>query len=377
MKIRFLAACYMFFLLYSSGCNIEIKDINLSETSDIKNVLAYQEKDKFCGWPANEGIWGWDNEILVGFEISGYIKNEQGHSIDRESPKFIYFIRSLDGGETWSVEKPSEILPPAYLEDPNMFKTADFQLKKQEDKINFKHPNFALKLRGNNYYYSYNRGKNWKGPFGLPSFGQRIVMARTDYIVLGENDCIAFISTSMLDGNYGKSCAIRTKDGGLNWEFVGWMTEDFPPLEYKKFSYSIMPSTVRYSENMLISALRQRFEGGKWLDIYKSEDMGKTWKFVSKAADAINNPPSLIKLKDGRLCLVYCYRLEPYGLRAKISSDGGLSWSDEIVLREDGLSWDIGYVRSIERPDGKVVSVYYYHTAQNPQQHIAATIWEP
>ncbi len=344
---------------------------------EIENKIAYQEQGKFCGWPANEGIWSWGDEILAGFEISGYVKNDSGHSIDRESPKAIYFVRSLDGGQTWTVEKPAEIAPPAYLEDPNMFKAGDSQLKKLTEKVNFAHPDFAMKLRGNNYYYSYDRGKSWEGAYELPSFGQKLVMARTDYIVSGKDECTAFISTSNIDGNYGQSCGITTTDGGLTWKMNAWISGEFPPTEYKRFSFSIMPSTVVYSENKLISSLRQRFEKDFWIDVYCSDDNGRSWQFMSKAAKKINNPPSLLKLKDGRLCLTYCSRIKPEGLRAVISSDGGKSWTDEIVLRNDALSWDVGYVSSVERPDGKVVCLYYYHTAENPAQHIAATIWKP
>ncbi len=343
----------------------------------IENVVVYDEKGKFCGWPANEGMWSWGDEMLVGFEISGYKKTEKGHSIDRESPKYIYFARSTDGGQSWSVEKPEEILPPAYLEDPDKFKQGPDVVKTLTKRVRFGHHNFAMKFRSNRYYYSYDRGDSWTGPFELPNFGQKLIMARTDYIVLGEYKCLAFISSSPTDGKYGKTFGILTEDGGLSWKIQGWVTDKFPPLEYKRFSFSIMPSTVRISENTLVTSLRQRFEGGKWIDIYRSDDLGKNWTHLTKAVDRVNNPPSLVKLPDDRLVLIYCYRLKPYGLRAKISKDNGQTWSDEIILRDDGLSWDIGYVQSKVRSDGKIVSVYYYHTKQKPRQHIAATIWQP
>ncbi|HBG26550.1 MAG: hypothetical protein A2Y10_01135 [Planctomycetes bacterium GWF2_41_51] len=372
---------YLALVFSELGCNaaaLENKTIDvISQPSKIQNLIAYKEQDKFCGWPANEGIWSWGDEILVGFEIAAFSKSEKSHSIDRNSEKYIYFVRSKDGGQTWMVEKPKDIQPPAYLEDPNMFKTEESKISRLNEKMDFQNPDFTMKLRGNNFYYSYERGHSWKGPFILPDFGQKLIMARTDYVILNKDECLIFISSSQTDGNYGKSLAVKTHNGGLNWEFVGWMTSNFPPEEYKKFSFSIMPSTIMPGEQKLISALRQRFERDVWIDIYQSDDFGKTWKFLSKAADNINNPPSLIKLKDGRLCLIYCKRTEPFGLCAKISKDEGKTWSQQIVLRDDALSWDIGYVRSMQRPDGKVVCLYYYHTKENPQQHIAATIWEP
>ena len=39
------------------------------------------------------------------------------------------------------------------------------------------------------------------------------------------------------------------------------------------------------------------------------------------------------------------------------------------------VGWDFGYTRTIQRTDGKLVTLYYYTTVENPEQHIAATIW--
>ena len=89
------------------------------------------------------------------------------------------------------------------------------------------------------------------------------------------------------------------------------------------------------------------------------------------------NPPCLIKLKDGRLCLTYGYRAEPYSICAKISSDNGKTWSNEIVLRNDGAGRDIGYVRSAVRTDGKVVTIYYFQDKEQPERYIGCTIWNP
>jgi hypothetical protein len=154
---------------------------------------------------------------------------------------------------------------------------------------------------------------------------------------------------------------------------------------------SVMPATVRLSETELVSTMRRkhskRVENGpkitrNWIDAYKSDDNGKTWKFLSKVANTDTgehngNPPSMVKLNDGRLCVAYLYRAAPIGVRAKISSDNGKTWGDEIMLRNDGRTWDLGYSRMVVRPDGKVVTIYYYTTEKNPEQHIAATIWDP
>src|SRR6188474_2026088 len=74
----------------------------------IRHVKVYAEPGRFGGWPANHGLWSWGNEILVGFSRGFYKDLGERHNIDRERPEEYLLARSLDGGETWSVENPAE-----------------------------------------------------------------------------------------------------------------------------------------------------------------------------------------------------------------------------------------------------------------------------
>ena len=85
----------------------------------------------------------------------------------------------------------------------------------------------------------------------------------------------------------------------------------------------------------------------------------------------------MILLYDGRLCLTYGYRDPPYGMRARISQDGGLTWSQEVSLRNGGGNHDIGYPRTVQCPDGRVVTVYYWNGRPDGERYIAATVWTP
>jgi hypothetical protein len=86
----------------------------------------------------------------------------------------------------------------------------------------------------------------------------------------------------------------------------------------------------------------------------------------------------LIQLSDGRLCLTYGYRAAPFSIRAWISRDGGRTWNSEIIIRDHGGGRDLGYPRSVQRPDGKIVTVYYFWDRETgPERYIAATIWQP
>jgi hypothetical protein len=339
-----------------------------------RHVIVYDEPGRFAGWPANNGVWIWGDEILVGFARAYYRASEDDHSFDRDKASKSVLGRSLDGGETWS------------LEDPEGFVGDGAEAAPSPGGIDFAHPDFAMRVGGDEFFVSYDRGKTWKGPYALPDFGGKRLSARTDYLVNDRDDCLLFLSAKeprVQAGIQDRAFAARTRDGGKTFEFLGWMTGE--PITIR----SVMPSTARLSPTHLVSALRRRLDvplsgphkiQKMWIDVYESQDDGTTWEFLSQVADTgahNGNPPSLLRLRDGRIVVTYGYRSAPEGIRAKVSADGGKTWGPEIHLRDDGRTWDLGYTRSVQRKDGKIVTVYYYTTAERPEQHIAATIWDP
>ena len=339
-----------------------------------RNVCVYRKAGRFAGWPANYGVWNWGNEILVGHHV-GYYKEDKGdgHSIDDDRPRRNVLARSLDGGETWT------------LEESDCFDDDDDALPCPGG-VDFAHPDFIMRCDGRCLFYSYDRGKNWQGPFGFPRSWEDM-SSRTDYLVAGPGECLLFLSSkhALVDGgDQDRAFCARTADGGRTFEFLSWMT-----LE-PHTARSVMPSTVRVSATRLVSTMRRRSDARRpgpdetlnWIDAYGSANNGRTWEFLGKVADTDTgfhngNPPSLVRLADGRLCVTYGYRARPYGIRAKTSLDNGRTWSQEIGLRVDGRTWDLGYPRTVVRADAKLVTIYYFTSLEHPEQHIAASIWHP
>ncbi len=246
--------------------------------------------------------------------------------------------------------------------------------------VNFRHPDFAMTVRMSSkdagwsrWYYSYDRGHTWEGPFRLPQFDTAGIAGRTDYIIDDEDSCMLFLTAAKPNGEEGRPLCVRTDDGGATWKFIGWIG---PEPE----GFAIMPATVRLGPSELYTAVRRREPERRWLAAYRSTDNGRTWVIENDPVEdlAIGNPASLIQLADGRLCLNYGYRGEPYSICAKLSIDGGRTWGDEIVLRNDGLAQDVGYPRAVQRPDGKIVTLYYFCDKESgPERYIAATVWQP
>lgn len=379
-------------LLAACGARLSAQSVE----TNVRHVKVYYEPGKFGGWPANHGIWSWGNEILVGFS-QGLHKDlgPNRHNFDREKPELHLLARSLDGGETWAIEDPGksgngDLVVPDNGSYHGVLRT-DVPLQEPVtiEGIDFGDPDLAFTTRmtnsdgGDSYiWYSYDRGHSWEGPGLLPGLGTQGTAARTDYIIDGPQECTIFLTAAKSNGEEGRLMCARTTDGGKNWSFLSWIG---PEPE----GFAIMPASVRLSDREILVAARCREASGRFIATYLSEDNGHSWKQLGRAVEGTGegNPPAMIRLQDGRICLIYGYRAQradieagkaTSDIRARLSSDNGRSWSRDYILRNDGSGRDLGYPRVVQRPDGKIVALYYFMDAETgPERYISATIWEP
>src|SRR5690606_3760408 len=89
------------------------------------------------------------------------------------------------------------------------------------------------------------------------------------------------------------------------------------------------------------------------------------------------NPPTLTRLHDGRLCLTYGLRTPPYAIQAVLSEDEGATWAAPVTLHSGAGNHDLGYPRTVQRPDGTLVTAYYFNDHPDQERYIAATLWRP
>jgi hypothetical protein len=358
-----------------------------SPETGIRHVTVYYEKGKFGGWPANWGMWNWGNEILVGYTRSNH-KDTTGHNYDQKVA-VAQFSRSLDGGKTWKAEDAfAHGITEKTFE--NHVKKGARQPVALKDAIDFRHADFALTFRmrnaidgGTSFYYTYDRGRHWRGPYDLrvefPGRQPAGIVSRTDYIIEGKSELTAFLTVGFRDGekNWRQVACVRTFDGGKTWKFLSWIGPEGVN--------SIMPASVRLGPSKILTLIR-RTKPPEMVS-FLSEDNGHTWTQLVNPVkvDANGNPPALVKLKDGRLCLVYGIRREStmpdgIGMYFTFSSDEGRSWTAPRLLQgKDGSNWDMGYPRVVLLPDGNVLATYYYnHTGQGDKyRRIAASIFDP
>ncbi len=379
-----------------------------------EHIIVYNKEGRFAGWPANcaAAIFKDDN-IISGF-IEGPYELGDGHNLG--DPYHVWLATSNDGGKTWSTRDPENYVGD-FGEKP--------ELEQLTEAIDFESPGFMMRVVGigyhgsfdprAHYFYSKDEGQSWKGPYAfgnvldwpeLKKYGLDELTPRTDYIVNSQDECTLFFSARKKD-EFGtdRLFCIKTSDGGMSFNFMGWVikpfeqsdTLNFPKVglysnpgknPYSTECRAVMPSTVQLGDGTMLSAIRRKYivKGGTdrhWIDLYASKDKGKTWGFrsmVSNTGPENGNPSALELTADNRLCIVYGDR-KSGTINVRYSSDYGSSWEDPLILMDNFWSADMefndmGYPKLFRRSDGKMVAVFYYSTKENPH-HLHASIWEP
>lgn len=103
-----------------------------------------------------------------------------------------------------------------------------------------------------------------------------------------------------------------------------------------------------------------RTDGNKdRLVIAQSLDDGETFD-LPRTMEIKGHPFDPLVLPDGRLLLVYGYRHEPMGVRARLVEPGQpLQEAKEHVIRDDSPSRDTGYPSATLLADGRILIAYY------------------
>ena len=352
-----------------------------AKPKEIKYLTVAAKQDRFFGWPANNGMWQWDNgrEILLGF-TNGNFEDQDGHNIGKE--RLTNLARSTDGGKSWE------------RQDPENFVGDDGDVKPSPGHIHFGHPDFALRVaatgyHGNNdknghFFISYNRGEKWEGPYRFNHLNEdknlegMEITSRTNYRITGENSIQIFMSARRPDIDFGKRLdkpfIAESSNGGQSFQFAGWAVPWTDPYR------AVMPSVVQCINGDLVMALRRRNPRDKeqscWIDAFVSKDEGGSWSFLSKIGDTgLNNgnPPGLAILKDGRMACCYANR-SASKIFLRISENNGISWGEEIVVRDNPFSYDMGYPQLLQNNEGDIVALYYIATEECPHSYIEAAI---
>lgn len=321
----------------------------------------YRRRGAFAGWPANYGLWAWGEEVLSVFAVGRVGPKSDIHELDREHPFKPCQARSLDGGYTWQTERFTAEVPGGQSLSADEHLEIELKVRpkinRAADHLTLSDPIDFLDIEttvmcartglGEDsvswFYVSRSRGRSWEGPFAFAGLNMPI-SARTDIVPLGQSAALFMLTTAKTNREEGRVFCARTLDGGRSFENRGFVGEE--PAGYR-----IMPSSIALADGSVTTATRCAHGNGVgWIEIFNSADEGRSWNKLGIPVDDTGpggNPPALALLGDDRLALAYGCRTQPFGVRLRWANDVGKVWSDDIVVRADGGTSDIGYPKTV------------------------------
>lgn len=161
-------------------------------------------------------------------------------------------------------------------------------------------------------------------------------------------------------------------DDGVTWESI----IEIPPREGDDSNNYHELHAVETTDGRIIVQIRNHNQANHRETLQThSDDGGETWA-VPYAIGVWGLPSHLLRLNDGRLLMTYGHRRDPLGNQARVSADGGRTWSDPIILSADGDSGDLGYPSTVELGNGELLTVWYEKLAGSSRAVLRQARWQ-
>lgn len=170
----------------------------------------------------------------------------------------------------------------------------------------------------------------------------------------------------------GRVGVCDSPDDGLTWR---WLAEiplrpNDSPADYHELH------AVEAADGRIIVHIRNHNKNnlGETLQT-ESTDGGKTWS-VPHPIGVWGLPSFLLRLRSGELLMTYGHRRAPFGNQARFSGDHGRTWSEPVMISEDGASTDLGYPSTVELADGTLLTIWYEKRKDLPRAVLRQARWK-
>lgn len=203
----------------------------------------------------------------------------------------------------------------------------------------------------------------------------------TEYIPFGDIIKAHDGSLRVLAYNQSNDKSINTvsmfssTNDGKNWN---WYSRISDAKDATAFSKGHNETAFFHTGNGKWIAAARRWKAGQAMDLFISDDDGKSWKLSSPLTTENQHPGHFLKLKGGELLLTFGNRAQgKNGVAVKVSKDNGITWERERYLITDLKSGDCGYPASVQLDDGSLMTVYYSNGTQaHSRYHMGTVIWK-
>lgn len=364
------------------------------------NITVYKDPSLYLAFPSIAQLP--NGELLVSFREAGQLSVDRvktGGYTHLDPQVRVCLIRSTDQGQSWDPATKTVIYDEgldtgvtlAVLSDGVIIAGLNnlWQLAPRERRaeiagdLHFHNPELNLvgRVLGCASRRSFDGGHTWSNELvwvPLPAGAGPACDARTGITELADGTLI----WSLCDYDASRSeraWLLHSWDRGATWGDARLIAADpqgeqgyFGSLNFSE------PHILPLNNGRILALLRtdpQDSPGEGYLYQADSSNWGIGWR-PYRRTPMWGHPPHLLQLKSGAVLCTYGHRRTPYGIRACLSHDGGETWDSahEVILRDDGLSRDIGYPYSVQLLDDTILTVYYYYGADQIR-YIAGTLW--
>ena len=363
-----------------------------------EHTVVYRNDGEFNAWPYTMGFWETaDGHLVQNFMRAKADYSDAGkisHDVIGTGGATLVSIRSRDRGRSWDAPTPYnfERLGAHDGTGESLAELGPIDYTSKDVLVWSSSTAFGTPEGRPYVRVSRDSGKTWSRAYRLPLDGLPSASANASQMVRPDGRSLLFLTMVSKDGWSRRPMVYGSVPDGSTWHFMSFITPKEDPYgaadgDWKStFRFGghrwFYPRGQMLPSGRILCTLRSQRDptGVMWTELHYSDDGGATWAFLSRIND-FGAPGSLVQLKDGRLVCVYGFRLPPYGVRACVSEDQGQTWGPEIVIRDDGGSWDLGYPNAIESEPGKIMAIYYFNSkndriqANGGVRHIARTVF--